>query len=177
MIKEISSNQALGFGILITENSRHGICSESDKNQTDQSKKAADKKVSKIILQKFKTIDPVGFKEMELSNIRYLDNSEIFLDVKKNGYCKFVVANSQALSSLIKGFTRDDVKFTIHHHWIKSTKVEIEKSLSKNGKVNQKNDEPNAQELKQALEIMKAKLVEKQEEIELIRKRRERAKW
>ena len=177
LIKEISSNQALGFGILITENSRHGICSESNKNQKDQSKKDSDIKVTKIILEKFKAIDPVGLKKMNLSNVRYMDNPDIFLDVKKNGFCKYVVASSQALSSLIDGFKRDDVKFNIHHHWIKSTKVELEKSLSKNVKVNQKNSEPNAKELKQALENMKAKLVEKQEEIELIKKRRESAKW
>ena len=53
LMKEISSNQILGFRILITENSRHGICSESNKNQKAQSKKDSDKKVANIILEKF----------------------------------------------------------------------------------------------------------------------------
>ena len=166
LIKEIISNNAVGFGIAITSITGQGVCTDN----------GIDQKVSKIILQRFKEKDPVGLKALNSSKLRNLSAPDIFLNVKKKNNCKYIIAGSQSLSALIKGFNRDSVKFSLHHHWIKNTEEEIGKILTKNKK-EAKNKMLSEESSKRALEEIKARLLQKEEEFELLKTRRQSAKW
>jgi len=166
LIKEIISNNAVGFGIAITSITGQGVCTDN----------GIDQKVSKIILQRFKEKDPVGLKTLNSSKLRNLSAPDIFLNVKKKDNCKYILAGSQSLGALIKGFNRDSVKFSLHHHWIKNTDEEIGKILTKSKK-EAKDKVLSEESTKRALEEIKARLLEKEEEFELLKTRRQSAKW
>jgi len=95
------------------------------------------------------------------------------------------LANSKKINTLISGFDRDNIEANLHYHWVnnssdfKKNPTTTSRTIEKSGGSKEKNNQTGDSDAtsKETLDKVKERLLEKEKEMDLIRKRRKSAKW